>query len=42
MSLLDRWKILIGHITLLPVAGTAFAQANQLPLADASWEPRSD
>lgn len=23
MSLLDRWKILIGHITLLPVAGTA-------------------
>jgi len=42
VKLLDRWKILLGGITLLPVAGTAFAQTNSLPLADASWEPRGN
>lgn len=39
MKLLDRWKILISGITLLPMAGTTLAQAGHTPLADANWQP---
>ena len=39
MKLLDRWKVLISGISLLPMAGTALAHAGHLSLADANWQP---
>lgn len=39
MKLLDRWKVLISGISLLPVASTTLAQAGHLSLADANWQP---
>lgn len=39
MKLLDRWKVLISGISLLPMAGTTLAQAGHLSLADANWQP---
>lgn len=40
MKLLDRWKVLISGISLLPMAGTTLAQAGHLSLADANWQPK--
>lgn len=39
MKLLDRWKVLISGISLLPMAGTTLAQVGHLSLADANWQP---
>jgi His-Xaa-Ser repeat protein HxsA len=39
VNLLDRWKVLISGITLLPMAGTTLAQAGNMSLADANWQP---
>jgi len=39
VKLLDRWKVLISGISLLPMAGSTLAQAGHLSLADANWQP---